>query len=298
VNKPSKKKPISDTSSLPAVKIEPPKKPKIVIEVPLIVEVKNPKSETITLPEQTTYIKTPVSSPNSNKIEDNQTKNPKADTSELNSNRQDLKNLISDTNVCTTVADNNSLKTTPKKPDVNEAASNVELSNAEKVEDPNAAPDKTATKFYLNKKLILVIALLIIAALIGSYIYRKSFKRQALPLNDDSSSENLKLMASYNGVEYDLGDFETIGSLDIGSHPGSIILIECGDENQRLFTLKSKKDKFFIKNLSGKIININSIPLAPKRNTRVFLPCEITYGDNVSIQFYQNFNEDNNNSNQ
>jgi hypothetical protein len=142
----------------------------------------------------------------------------------------------------------------------------------------------------------MLIPAILIGAFLIFYIYQKSIAGKPLLPDDKKENTNLKLMAAYNGVEYDLGDINTISTLEIGSNLGSSIPIEADGTDQRLFSIKVEKGSFIIKNLSGKILTISSVPLNPNKKCNLIMPAEIRYGDNVNIQLYQLSQEDANSS--
>lgn len=287
--------------SLPVVKKETVTKPDIVIEVPVTVEVKRPKQEKFNTSKTSDTTTKPVSQAHSDTVADIQLKSRQEFTAKFNSSKSGSSNTIDDYKKPKTLSDSNSLKIAPNKTkktnidikDVN--SGNVikpVLSDANTVKDSNTASLQVPAKS--NQMLITLIPALILAGLVGVYLYKKTHKAQLAALLNDSSNQNTKLMASYNGTEYDLSDITTIGSLEIGSQPASTIPIDCENQNQKLFILKAKGDRFFIKNVSDNVLTVNLIPLAPMKKIRLFMPSEIRYGENVFIHFYQITNEENN----
>ncbi|MEN6384782.1 MAG: hypothetical protein ABFD79_06255 [Phycisphaerales bacterium] len=188
-----------------------------------------------------------------------------------------------------TACDVNSLKNVSKKSEANKPVEKVVKAALPDSNKPENKLPKKPIRFKFNKKMMLMIPLLLLTVFFVYYISQKLKAGRNTPVFNTEPQENtnLKLMAIYNGTEYELGDPSTITNLEIGSHPGSTIPIEADGVDERLFAIKTKKGSFYIKNLSGQVLTVNSSPLASNEKRQLILPAEIRYNDKVSIQLYQ-----------
>ena len=279
------------------------KKKDTAAQLPVKPAAKAPVGQEVKTIEKKDNIQTEPKPLNTDTVTDIELKNQQTLTAKIKSVKTPpVVTAVSDSNIVKTSAvDVNNIKISSNKLDVNKTDINnvgvqkvakAAVQSAKTTSDanrPEHKPPSWPAKMRLKKKIMFIPALLI-TAFIVYYIYQKAKagrSGKSLLTDDQQESSNLKLMAAYNGTEYELGDINTIANLEIGSHPGSTIPIEADGADERLFAIKVKKGSFHIKNLSGQILTVSSVPLVSNEKCRLILPADIRYGDKVSIQLYQ-----------